>query len=82
VYARAINNNGQIAQAWLETLEAYQLTAISAVSSVEAILKKQTPGVFTPAQMLGPDWVLKLEHTRRLDSLPERRSHPAAVPPI
>lgn len=79
VYARAINSNGQIAQAWLETLEAYQLTAISAVSSVEAILKKQPPGVFTPAQILGPDWVLKLEHTRRPDSLPERPSRPAAA---
>lgn len=76
VYARAKDSNGLIAQAWLETIAPYQLTAISAVSCLEAVLKKIRPGVFSPAQLLGADWILKLEHTRRLDILPERTSRP------
>lgn len=79
IYARAVSSNGQIAQAWLETLEAYQLTAISAVACLEAALASRSSGVFTPAQCLGENWVLQLDHTQRFDHLPERPSRPLAT---
>lgn len=78
IYARAVSSNGQTAQAWLETLEAYQFTAISAVACLEAVIKGRSTGVYTPAQMLGEDWILQLDRTHRLDILPERPSRPLA----
>ncbi|HWQ84838.1 MAG TPA: saccharopine dehydrogenase NADP-binding domain-containing protein [Anaerolineales bacterium] len=79
IYVRAINGSGQIAQAWLETLDGYRFTAFSAVSCLETVLQKQAAGAFTPVQLLGMDWVLSVEHTRRLDTLPEHPSHPLAM---
>jgi len=79
VYARAVNSDGKVAQAWLETMDAYQLTAISAVSCLEEVLENPRSGAFSPAQILGPNWVLQLEKTRRLDSLPERPSQPLSA---
>ncbi len=79
VFARAVSSNGQIAQAWLESIEPYQFTAISAVACLETILEGRSPGVFTPAQMLGENWILQVERTQRLDALPERPSRPLAT---
>jgi len=79
IYVRAVSSAGQVAQAWLETLGAYQFTAISAVACLEATLEGRSPGVYTPDQILGEHWMLQLERTRRLDALPERPSRPLAT---
>ncbi len=69
IWARARNAAGQVAEAWLDTLEAYQLTAAAAVPVVEHILQHQPIGALAPAQALGADFPLRLPDTRRYDSL-------------
>lgn len=69
LYAKASNEHGQIAEAWLDTLEAYQFTAISSVLAVEQTLERQLTGALSPALAFGKDFVLEIEGTRRLDTL-------------
>jgi short subunit dehydrogenase-like uncharacterized protein len=69
IWARAANARGEDAQAWLETLEAYQFTAISAVRCVERVLGGGYRGALTPAQAFGADFVLEIEGTQRFDNI-------------
>lgn len=71
LWARARDGSGDGVEAWLETAEAYHLTAVAAVSAVEKILagKLSATGALTPAQAFGADFVLELDDTRRFDSL-------------
>jgi short subunit dehydrogenase-like uncharacterized protein len=71
LWARANDGSRNIAEAWLETAEAYQLTAVAAVSAVKKILAGElaASGALTPAQAFGADFVLELENSRRFDSL-------------
>lgn len=71
LWARAKDSSGNIVEAWLETAEAYRLTAVAAVSAVEKILAGElaASGALTPAQAFGADFVLELENSRRFDSL-------------
>ncbi|HVN55824.1 MAG TPA: saccharopine dehydrogenase NADP-binding domain-containing protein [Anaerolineaceae bacterium] len=72
IWAHTRNAQGETAEAWIETLEAYQLTAVSGVCSVEKVLAGAVhPGAFTPAQAFGPDFVLEFPRTRRFDHLPD-----------
>jgi short subunit dehydrogenase-like uncharacterized protein len=70
VWARAIDETGREAQAWLATLETYQFTVVAGVRAVELLLARRPKGALTPALALGADFVLEIEKTRRLDSLP------------
>ncbi len=69
IWARATNAAGQVAEAWLDTLEVYQFTVAAAVPVVEHILTQQPVGALTPAQALGADFPLRLPDTQRYDSL-------------
>ncbi len=69
LWARATNASGQSAEAWLETPEAYHLTALAGVRCVERVLAEQPTGALTPAQAFGADFILEIPGTRRLDSL-------------
>jgi short subunit dehydrogenase-like uncharacterized protein len=69
IWARAVNDRGDVAQAWLETVEAYQFTAIAGVRCVERVLEGGCRGALTPAQAFGADFVLEIEGTQRFDSI-------------
>jgi short subunit dehydrogenase-like uncharacterized protein len=70
VWARVAGPGGTEAQAWLETCEAYQFTALATVRAVEEVLEKKPVGCLTPAQAFGADFVLGIEGSRRFDALP------------
>jgi short subunit dehydrogenase-like uncharacterized protein len=70
VWARVRDKDGNSAEAWLETLEAYEFTAVCGVRCVEKTLALQPSGALTPALAFGRDFVLEIEGTRRLDELP------------
>jgi short subunit dehydrogenase-like uncharacterized protein len=69
LWARASTEDGEAAEAWLETPEAYYFTAVCAVRCVEEVLARKLSGALTPAQAFGTDFVLSIAGTRRLDSL-------------
>jgi short subunit dehydrogenase-like uncharacterized protein len=71
IWARAANTRGDTAQAWLETIEAYQFTAVAGIHSVERVLDSNLGGALTPAQAFGADFVLEMEGAKRFDSLPQ-----------
>jgi short subunit dehydrogenase-like uncharacterized protein len=70
VWARAINTHGDEAQAWLVTPEAYHLTAVMSVLSVERVLTDHPRGALSPAQAFGADFVLQMPGGERYDQLP------------
>lgn len=80
VWVRAADEQGSEAQAWLETLEAYQFTAVGGVRCVERILQERPQGALTPALALGADFVLEIEGTRRFDTLPVEDEITARAP--
>ncbi|AKT42896.1 saccharopine dehydrogenase family protein [Chondromyces crocatus] len=69
IWARAANREGQAKEAWLDTVEAYRLTAEAGIRAVEAFFARRPVGALTPAQAFGVDFVLEIESTRRLDRL-------------
>jgi short subunit dehydrogenase-like uncharacterized protein len=70
LWARAADSQGNAAEAWLETTEPYRFTAAAGMLSVERLLAERPTGMLTPAQAFGADFVLEVEGTRRLDTLP------------
>lgn len=70
LYARAANDDGQAAEAWLETVEVYRFTALAGVQLVERILSSNPTGAITPAGAFGADFVLGIEGSQRFDALP------------
>ncbi len=69
VYARATDAHDNHAEAWLETLEAYALTAKTGVLAVERVLDGNYRGAQSPAQAFGADFIMEIESTRRYDTL-------------
>ena len=69
LYAQVTGKNGQRAEAWLETVEAYQFTVLAALNAVEHVFQHQPSGALTPAQAFGADFVLDMPHTVRRDTL-------------
>jgi short subunit dehydrogenase-like uncharacterized protein len=69
LWAWVSDGQGQSAEAWLETMETYRFTAVSAVRAVERVLAGNATGALTPAQAFGPDFVLELGQTQRFDRL-------------
>ena len=69
VYAKASNDQGQSAEAWLDTIEVYEFTTISSVLAVEQTLERHLAGALTPTLAFGKEFVMEVASTRRLDSL-------------
>ncbi len=69
LWARVMDKKGKTAEAWLDTLEGYRFTGVSAVLAVEAVLRQRPTGSLTPSLAFGPDFVLGIEGTRRYDRL-------------
>lgn len=60
-WARASAPDGHVARVILETPEAYHFTAVAAVALARAVQTGElAPGTRTPAQALGPQWILGL----------------------
>ncbi|MDP9121079.1 MAG: saccharopine dehydrogenase, partial [Acidobacteriota bacterium] len=80
------NAAGQWATATLETPEAYRLTAVAAVTSVEWILAgKVPPGSWTPGRAFGPHFVAELPgvvegELRRSPPPPQHELHGTLLP--
>ncbi len=70
VYAAVSNAKGEKREAWLETAEAYQFTALCAVRVVERVLDGNYSGAITPSKAFGADFVLEIEGSKRFDTLP------------
>lgn len=68
IWARASGPGGW-AEAWLETMEGYSLTAITGIRAVERVLRERPVGALTPALAFGSDFILEVPGTRRLDTL-------------
>jgi short subunit dehydrogenase-like uncharacterized protein len=71
LWARATDANGVYAQAWMETIEPYRFTAEAAPGVVERILTRGLVGALSPAQVLGEEFPLTIQRTRRIDQLGE-----------
>jgi short subunit dehydrogenase-like uncharacterized protein len=69
-WARAMNQNDQRVEAWLEMGEGYHFTAASSVQAVEHMLHDHPSGALTPAQAFGADFILNIEGVRRRTILP------------
>ncbi|MHA2179878.1 MAG: saccharopine dehydrogenase family protein [Promethearchaeota archaeon] len=69
LWAQVTNEKGENAQAWIETMESYQFTAVAGVRCVEKILNLKPIGVLTPALAFGADFVLEIPKTTRIDSI-------------
>lgn len=65
IYARATNPQGESVEAWLETAEAYKLTAQTAIRTVERVLDSSCSGALTPALAFGSDFILEFENIHR-----------------
>ncbi len=67
LWGKAYHNNISV-EATLTTCEGYQLTAMTAVGSVEKLLNQRIfAGFKTPSMAFGSDFILEFEHTQRED---------------
>lgn len=69
IWACARDAVGNQKEAWLETMEAYRLTAVAGIRAVEHTLAQSPTGALTPSLAFGADFVLELPDTQRLDAL-------------
>ncbi len=69
IWAEARNDQGESAQAWLESAEGYEFTKLAAVRCVEQVLDRKLSGSLTPSQAFGADFVLQIPGSKRVDSL-------------
>jgi short subunit dehydrogenase-like uncharacterized protein len=70
VWVCAKDAQGNRHEAWLETIEGYDFTAVAGIRAVERLLELRPNGALTPAQVFGADFVLEIENTQRFDALP------------
>lgn len=68
-WARVRNARRETSEAWLETVDGYDFTALAGVRAVEQTLARGPKGALTPAMAFGADFVLEVPGTRRLDAL-------------
>jgi len=61
IWARAVDDAGNQAEAWLTTAEAYQFTAVCAIDVIERVAQQNLIGAITPAMAFGSDFVLAIE---------------------
>jgi short subunit dehydrogenase-like uncharacterized protein len=69
LWAEVENSQGQKANAWLKTLEAYRLTGISSIKAIEKVFTQNIIGALTPAQAFGSKFILEFPETELKDSL-------------
>ncbi|MEJ2249107.1 MAG: saccharopine dehydrogenase NADP-binding domain-containing protein [Candidatus Lokiarchaeota archaeon] len=71
IWAKVRNKKGESFESWLQTLEAYHLTAISAIRCIQKLRKDQShiKGALTPSLAFGSDFILEFPQTIRMDSL-------------
>ena len=69
MYAQVTGKDGQKAEAWLETIEAYQLTILASVNAVERVFSDHPVGALSPSQAFGADFVMQIPQTVRQDHL-------------
>lgn len=69
LWAQAQRDSARV-EAWMETCEPYQFTALAAVRAVERVADLQPVGALTPALTFGADFPLDICQTRRFDRLP------------
>lgn len=70
VWGEVRNTKGECKQASLETLEAYKLTALTAIEATRRVIAQEVPaGFHTPSQAFGADFILHLPNTLRKDLL-------------
>ncbi len=69
LWGQVSDASGTTVQAWLETLEPYQLTAVAGVRCVEKVLNGSLTGALTPSQAFGVDFALELGDTTRHDQV-------------
>lgn len=81
-WAKLTDSRGRVKQAWLETIEGYALTAAIAPRAVCEVLSKRRSGVYSPAQLLGADFLLDLPNTVRFSSLKEDSDSESLQEPI
>ena len=74
IWAKATNDNGESAEAWLETMEGYKLTVLGGLRCVERVLDSNLKGAYTPAGAFGADLVMELPGSVRYDHLPQKIS--------
>jgi short subunit dehydrogenase-like uncharacterized protein len=74
LWARAADNLGISAEAWLICAEGYEFTAQAAVPVVERVLQEKPAGALTPSQAFGPDFVLEIAGSQRWDELAYARA--------
>jgi short subunit dehydrogenase-like uncharacterized protein len=67
VWVWARNDAGMAKEAWLETAEAYQFTAVAGVRGVEEILNNQFQGALTPGLAFGANFALSIPGSRRVN---------------
>ncbi|MEM8861301.1 MAG: saccharopine dehydrogenase NADP-binding domain-containing protein [Chloroflexota bacterium] len=70
IWAKASDPSGNTAEAWLETMEAYKLTALGSIRCVERVLDSDLRGAYTPAGAFGAELVLDLPGSKRYDEIP------------
>lgn len=70
LWACASDEIGGRAEAWLETAEGYEFTALAALPVIERTLAEAPCGALTPALAFGADFVLDIPRTQRHDRLP------------
>lgn len=68
-HAVARDDRGKEVESWLETPEAYHLTAMTAVRIVERLLSEKKVGALTPAMAFGADFILEIPGVQRFDSI-------------
>jgi len=69
LWAEVENSQGEKANAWLKTLEAYRLTSISSIKAIERVFTHDIIGALTPAQAFGSKFILEFPETEIKDSL-------------
>ncbi|WP_298493518.1 trans-acting enoyl reductase family protein [uncultured Maritimibacter sp.] len=67
IYGRAVNGAGEVVELRLETMEAYELTSITAPKIAQAAAEGSLPtGFTTPATAMGAEFVLTLDKSRMI----------------
>lgn len=66
-WARASDDAGREAEAWLDTAESYELTALATVRIAERVIAEKPRGALSPAMAFGADFVLEIPGTVRTE---------------
>lgn len=70
LWACATDRQGNRRQAWMRTIDGYRFTTLSAIAAVRRLCSSDQSGAMTPAQAFGPDFVMDIPGSIRLDTLP------------